>query len=710
MYKARDKPLKDIEFSTYYYKKPRRSDIVNDDIMCFDIETSSGFLHKDKHELEPYTGKSQKYYRECIKFSLCYIWQFSINDNIFYGRTLEDFADFLHELELYEPHKKTIYVHNLAYEFAFLINVLKFDYVFARDKRKPIFCTYSTYEFRCSYFLTRMSLDTWAHEKKLPVKKLVGNLDYTVLRTPLTKLTTLELDYCFHDVLVMYYGLLQYKDKYLHVIDIPYTQTGEVRQEVRKRMNIPSELKYRQRCIALIPPTLSEYKRQVDIFAGGYTHASCIYSNRVIHDVDSWDIASSYPIVMVLEKFPMTKFEKVTPCEKYFNSDKWAFMITIKVEKLKSKRFNTWLSFSKCKEIKNYKLDNGRVISADYCMVSMTNVDYDIFKQCYTCDTIDIIDFRVSKVGYLSDTFVKYVLELYNNKTQYKGLDEYIATYSQSKQYINSMFGMMVTRIFTDDITFNADCHKWEKELLNNASYLDKISHERKKISKVFSAYQFGAWVTAYARRNLWLGILALDRYTIYCDTDSIKCTQNDSTFFETYNANIERRSNERADMLNISRDKFIPKDRFGIEHRLGIFDYEGTYYDFKTLGAKKYIYGGLYDKFAHVEKKPRKELHMTVSGVRKKAVEQINKIDDFKDSLVFDVEHAKKLLMTYVDDMQTITWNKGKYDQYTAHYKHGIVAQPTTYSMSMTTEYLQLIMENKRLQTEVLKNETKEF
>ena len=708
MYKARDKPLSEIEFTTYYYKTPRRADIVNDDIMCFDIETSSGFLHKDKFDIEPYTGKPQEYYRECKKFALCYIWQFSINENVFYGRTLEDFADFLHELEFYEPHKKIIYVHNLAFEFAFLINVLKFDYVFARDKRKPIFCTVGSYEFRCSYFLTRMSLDTWAHEKRLAVKKLVGNLVYTTLRTPLTKLTDEELEYCFHDVLVMYYGLSQYKEKYGHVIDIPYTQTGEVRQEVRKRMNVPSELKYRQRCIALIPPTLEEYKRQVGVFAGGYTHASYTYSNRVLHDVDSWDISSSYPTVMALEKFPMTKFEKVTPCEKYFNAEKWAFMITIRVENLKSVRFNTWLSFSKCKEIKGYKLDNGRVISADYCCMSMTNIDYEIFTQCYKYSNLDIVDFRVSKVGYLSDTFVKYVLELYNNKTQYKGLDEFTATYSQSKQYINSMYGMMVTRTLTDDIRFDADSSEWDKEFLNNATYLDKVSHERKKLSKVFSAFQFGAWVTAYARRNLWLGILALDKYVVYCDTDSIKCVPNSSNFFNEYNANIERRSNERADILNVSRETFAPKDKFGIVHRLGIFDYEGTYYDFKTLGAKKYICGGLYNKFTHEEKQPRKELHMTVSGVRKDAVSQLKSIDEFSDGLVFDVEHAKKLLMTYEDDMQPITWNKGAYDEFKSTYKHGIVAQPTTYSMGMTPEYVKLIIENKRGQTEVLKNEAK--
>lgn len=693
MYYARDAPLADIVFTTYYYKKRNRADVVNDDIMCFDIETSSAFLHKGGNELEPYTGKSQEYYRNCEKFALCYIWQFSINENVFYGRTLEDFADFLHELEFYEPHKKFIYVHNLAYEFAFLINVLKFDYVFARDKRKPIFADCGTYQFRCSYFLTRMSLDTWAHERHLPIQKLVGNLDYKLLRTPKTPLTPDELAYCFHDVLVMFYGLKEYKEKYSHVIDIPYTQTGEVRREVQKRMNVPNELRYRQKCIALIPQSLDEYKRQIKVFLGGYTHANFMYANRTIKNVDSYDIASSYPTVMVLEKYPMTRFEKVAPLEKYFNAEKWCFIIEFECTNLKSTKFNTFLSFSKCDSIKNYKCDNGRVLSAEYVRLTMTNVDYEIFLQCYRMDDIKILDFRVSLAGYLSDTFVKYVLELYSNKTQFKGLDEYQATYAQSKQYINSMYGMMVTKTITDTVEF--DNGEWVKTPLTNATFIDKISREKKKLSKVFSAFQFGAWVTAYARRNLWRGILAIDQYVIYCDTDSIKCVHTDTDFFENYNKEIAEREKKRAGMLGVDETLFAPKDKFGVEHRLGIFDYEGNYDKFKTLGAKKYIY------------ESSGELHMTVSGVRKKAVSQISSIDEFNDGLVFDVEHANKLLMTYVDDMKPIVWNKGKPDEWKSTYKHGIVAQPTTYSLGITPEYLQLVLSNMRSETEILKHET---
>ena len=696
MYNIRDSPLSEIEFQNHYFKKKNRADIVNDDIMCFDIETSSGFLHKDSDTLEPYLGKSKKYYEDCKKFAICYVWQFSINDNIFWGRTLEDFKDFLQELEYYEPHKKIVYIHNFSFEFQFLINVLQFDYVFARQARKPLFAEWSTYQFRCSYFLTNMSLATWAEQRKLSVQKLVGDLDYTILRTPKTALTDKELAYCFNDVLVMYFGLLQYKEKYGHMIDIPFTQTGEVRKEVIERMNVSSEYKYRKRCIKLIPQTIEDYSLLCDCLMGGYAHSNAVHTNVVLDNVFSKDISSSYPTVMCLEKYPITYFEETVPCDDYFNNDNYSYIITFDVEQLRSKRWNTWLSFSKCAKIKGYSLDNGRVLKADYVQLSLTNVDYEMFKLCYDFENLNIIDFRISSNDYLSPTFVKYILELYGNKTTLKGIKEKEPLYMKSKQYINSMYGMMVTKNITDTIEFEED--RWKKELLNEKNFYTKIASEKKKLSKTFGAFQFGVWVTAYARRNLWKGIIALDYNVAYCDTDSIKYIYCDTDFFERYNKEIERRENMRADMLDISRDKFCPKDKYGIPHRLGIFDDDGQYKKFKTLGAKKYCYIDNDDK-----------LHMTVSGVRKSAVSQLHDIDDFKDGTVFDVEHAQKLIMTYVDDMPPIVWNKGQYDEFHSNYQHGICAQPTTYSLGITDDYNSILtmVQNKREVTSIFERET---
>lgn len=696
MYNIRDSPLSEIEFQNHYFKKKNRADIVNDDIMCFDIETSSGFLHKDSDTLEPYLGKSKKYYEDCKKFAICYVWQFSINDNIFWGRTLEDFKDFLQELEYYEPHKKIVYIHNFSFEFQFLINVLQFDYVFARQARKPLFAEWSTYQFRCSYFLTNMSLATWSEQRKLSVQKLVGDLDYTILRTPKTKLTDTELAYCFNDVLVMYFGLLQYKEKYGNIIDIPFTQTGEVRKEVIDRMNVSSEYKYRKRCIKLIPESIEDYALLCDCFMGGYTHSNAVHTNIVLDNVRSKDISSSYPIVMCLEKYPMTYFEETVPCDDYFNNDDYSYIITFDVEHLHSKRWNTWLSFSKCSKIKGYSLDNGRVLKADYVQLSLTNIDYEMFQLCYDFENLNIIDFRVSNNDYLSPTFVKYILELYGNKTTLKGIKEKEPLYMKSKQYINSMYGMMVTKNITDTIEFEED--RWKKELLDEKNFYTKIASEKKKLSKTFGAFQFGVWVTAYARRNLWKGILALDYNVAYCDTDSIKYIECDTDFFERYNKEIEMRENARADMLGIPKDKFCPKDKNGVPHRLGIFDDDGQYRKFKTLGAKKYCYVDNDNK-----------LHMTVSGVRKSAVSQLHDIDDFKDGTVFDVEHAQKLLMSYIDDMTPIVWNKGQYDEFYSNYQHGICAQPTTYSLGITDDYESILtmVQNKREVTSIFERET---
>lgn len=181
--------------------------------------------------------------------------------------------------------------------------------------------------------------------------------------------------------------------------------------------------------------------------------------------------------------------------------------------------------------------------------------------------------------------------------------------------------------------------------------------------------------------------------------------------FFDEYNKNIEERENKVAERLNVSRETFSPVDSKGISHRMGVWELEHGTVDnigtgdiikrFKTLGAKKYIY-----------ETENGKLKMTVSGVRKSAVEQINSIEQFNDGLVFDVDHAKKLISHYVDDMETITWNKGNYDEYVSTSKHGICMQPTTYSLGISEDYLVHIFDSwlwdKENETEVLKHETK--
>lgn len=670
----------------------KADDIYNDNIICFDIEVSSVFLHNNNAMIFD-SSKNEDFYADCIKSSIVYVWQCSIDDNVYMGRTLEDFKDFLLKLEEIEPYYKVVYIHNFSYEFQFLRNVLQFNYVFAREKRKPILAKWNTYEFRCSYLLTRLSLENWGIQKNLKVKKLVGDIDYNVLRTPLTNLTKKEIEYCVNDCLVMYYGLLQYKERYGAVYKIPYTQTGEVRKVIQEKM-LP-EIKYRKKCAMLIPSTIQEYKDLISAFYGGYTHANYIHSGIILEDVRSRDISSSYPWVMISEKFPISKFVKIPYDSRYMHNNRYSYIISFEAWGINSKYWNTFLSKSKCLSCVNSYMDNGRVISADYiCISAMTNIDYELFLECYSCEKINILSFKISHNDFLSPVYRKYVIELFSNKTMLKNVVGMEESYMIQKQFINSLFGMMVTRDITDDITFSDD---WNKQLLTEELFNEKIEKQRKNLKKCFNAFQFGVYVTAYARRNLWKGILNLDYDVIYCDTDSIKYINDHDSFFEQYNADIEKKCNEIAKQLSLNPDQLNPVDSKGIAHRIGIFDDETAkehYKKFKTLGAKKYII------------EDSKGLHMTVSGVRKSAISQISSIEEFNEGLVFDIDHAKKNLLHYNDEQPTFTYNKGKYDEWTDTNKFGITFQPTTYKLGLSLDYYALLYNSLQdRETEIFKN-----
>ena len=96
-----------------------------DDIMCFDIEVTSSWINENG-EIVLYTpGKSADYWNSLVPLSLCYVWQFSFNDRVFYGRELYDFYHLLEDIP--RDLKIVIFVHNLAYEFHFLDNIFKWD-------------------------------------------------------------------------------------------------------------------------------------------------------------------------------------------------------------------------------------------------------------------------------------------------------------------------------------------------------------------------------------------------------------------------------------------------------------------------------------------------------------------------------------------------------------------------------------------------------
>ena len=180
--------------------------IYDNTIYAFDIETTSYLILNGKiynsSYYESFTKDEQK---QCEKHSMMYIWMFGINDEVYYGRTWDELKELLMMIESYSPNRKIIWIHNLGFEFQFMQSVFSFQDVFARKSRKVIKCKLSDYNFElhCSMMLSNTSLDNLAKVYKLPVQKLVGNLDYDILRNSKTILTDEELAYCENDILVL---------------------------------------------------------------------------------------------------------------------------------------------------------------------------------------------------------------------------------------------------------------------------------------------------------------------------------------------------------------------------------------------------------------------------------------------------------------------------------------------------------------------------
>ena len=82
-----------------------------------------------------------------------------------------------------------------------------------------------------------------------------------------------------------------------------------------------------------------EYGYAKQAFLGGYTHANARYSKKLLADVHSIDFTSSYPTVMISEKYPMTKgayikldMDSYTEFETYLNINQSERVAVVMVE------------------------------------------------------------------------------------------------------------------------------------------------------------------------------------------------------------------------------------------------------------------------------------------------------------------------------------------------------------------------------------------
>ena len=254
-----------------------RTKKVDNTIYTFDIETTSYLVLGNRIiSARDYQTLSDEEQEDCKKQACMYVWQFSINDQVYYGRTWVEFKLFLDELEKNDNSKKIVFIHNLSFEFQALWSVVRVKDVMSRKSRKLLTCHLEDYniELRCTQMLSNLKLANLPKEYQLPVEKKVGDLDYSLLRTPATPLTDRELGYCEFDCLVTYWYVKTELETYERVDKLPITSTGKVRKQLQRLvLGDPAYVRKVSRQINTNPKV---YNMLVDDFAGGDTNANYI--------------------------------------------------------------------------------------------------------------------------------------------------------------------------------------------------------------------------------------------------------------------------------------------------------------------------------------------------------------------------------------------------------------------------------------------------
>lgn len=671
---------------------------VDQTIYTFDIETSSGYLFPGSDTAVPFDyNLLPAAYREAEKVSLCYLWQFGINDRYYYGRELTEFLDVLDRLEQIKA-KKYIWVHNLSFEQVFLMNIFFPDKIFARKAHSVIYLEKeSEYHeecptiFRCTYVLTNLTLAAWAKSINAPEK--LKDFDYDAIRTPASKLDQFTLDYGSRDCEIVFYGIKKYVEMYGSLQNIPLTQTSQVRERILKVFS--RDFSYKKKMARLLPKDAAEYARLKMAFSGGNTHANPTFVGVLMKGVSSVDISSSYPFSELTTLLPMTPFYE---CKSdpmfYVNDRRFCCLIEIELIKCKSNMYIDYISYSKVYDIGRRKdgarmvedtiIENGKAAYIGSGKMIVTDIDFRIIRESYD-GKIKILRLWYSRGGLLHRKYANAILDLYEAKTTLKGVKGSEDLYAHSKQMLNGTYGDFVTSICHEDQVLTKE-GEWVTEYKSPYDINKHLDEMREKPFRLKSSFAWGLWITAQSRANHFMILREIDKYNhvIYYDTDSVYYIGNHDDFIDEYNQIMTKRIDEALKKRRIDPDRGRPKDRNGIPRQMGILEKEhNNMPEFKALRAKCYAY--------------RDEdgiLHTTISGVSKKA--GVNALHDdisnFKDDIVFDYKECGKKISNYNNDMSPCFWEDEDGVRYLSTYRHGLNLQPTKYNLSLPMEFYDVL------------------
>lgn len=675
--------LDKILLTLKFVKKNNKSETEYANVACsFDTETTSTKVNGQKA-------------------AFTYFWQFALSDNFYcYGRTWQDFRALINyvssRLSLNPNHALICYVHNLSFEFQFMRKWFEWVSVFAVKDRTPIKAmTEQGIEFRDSYILSGLPLKLVAENlTSHTIKKLVGDLDYSLIRTDVTRVTEKELGYMLNDVIILIYYITEQIEQYGNIAKIPLTNTGRVRQAVKEKAFSKDNRYLTQKQMAMLTLTPKLYLKLKRAFAGGFTHANKNYVGKIVQGVQSMDFTSSYPTVLLSSnRYPMSRplEYNFTDNERFIrdlHNQKMMFFFTATFKELVTKiDFENYLSKSKCFDTENLVENNGRVWMASKLSVTICSIDFEIIEKCYEWLDVEFSDITMFTCNYLPKYMLESVIEFYQQKTTLKGVEGKEREYLLYKGMLNSLYGMTVTDIAKPEITYKQE---WGKELVNLPKVIDDYNNDNYR----FLYYPWGVVVTALARQNLWTGILELKNDYVYSDTDSVKFinAEKHTDYFKRYNKDITEKLKTMCEKKGFNYSDLAPKTVKGISKPLGVWDDDGFYTYFKTLGAKRYVLvenGNFKTTIAGLGKKAGADYLLEISNN-----DPLQAMKNFKIGLFVPAGETGKNTHTYIDD--EFIGNVTDYQGVTRETESlsSVHLEPTSFKMTISKTFAEFLAE----------------
>ena len=632
-----------------------------------------------------------------------YHWQFGIHNMAFLGRSCESHLVFIETLlEVLRVFDKGVKLlvgdANLGYEWQFFKKYwAKFHItkIFVKEKRDPLMIELGNrIVFREVLGLFGSSLAQIA-KNYCGIPKLVGDLDFDVIRVSSTPMDETEIGYCVRDVeiLIILFEKHVFLNFYGDNPKLPYTKTGIVRDEIKRRLGRVLKCE-RDKIAGWMPDNKDVYEAfRLYLFKGGISGSNIIHMNKTFYLSDGnpimgADITSDYPFQILTKRFPMGKAERCS--NKEFRSTSNPYIALCRFTIFKARTSHALMSAHKVlnsKEMMNSDgtvLDNNRIQRADSVELLINDVEYVSLKRAYSWESCKIIACWTFPDGYkkLPSHITQTTIDWYKKKQKLKaeGKDGTL-DYKEAKEFVNSIYGMMCTALNLQDYIFDIDEEEIEES--EPKEYSEAIKH-------LFLSPYWGFWITSYARAMLMDVICRFPRVIIQYDTDSVYFIDDGSLESIRLKEYLEKRNKQMMD---------YNRARFRDEHMvtIGTWDFTQRFIRFKSLGSKRYMY-------EYVGKDGKNHIKVVIAGCRKSKTDGESTLihqadydgitdyfDFFQDRMHIDKEHAEKLRSIYIDIPVTVkvTDDYGNCEE--IYVPSCVVLEPVDFTLGLATPHKDL-------------------